>query len=288
MIHKNMQDSVDFLVSFSVNAVPTFFGDLPGNPLCQRNRQKYGWLHPSSRISILTPSLPPFPSISRESWSIALFGLAVAFLRCWVHQIFCWQANTLLIQNVFVCVRVRRSGQPRNGLKDCRWSDMCCLRGNKNWGLLRWSEVFHTMVLPQESGQLPVSRLGDAIRSAGMNLTASEVGNSVPFSFHLLRMDKTQSCDIFFGPEKLKRYWSSNRSLSHGCGIFSVCKCMLDHFLCVCSSLPPPAVNPGGEFLHLWNLNLLKSWKVSQMLPATEAGLTLERFQQLMQVRIEG
>ena len=42
---------------------------------------------------------------------------------------------------------------------------------------------YFTMVLPQESGQLPVSRLGDAIRSAGMNLTASEVGNSVPFFF---------------------------------------------------------------------------------------------------------
>ena len=55
------------------------------------------------------------------------------------------------------CVRRRRSGQPRNGLEDCRWSDMCCLRGNKNWEvgfsvvhasifsrcLLRWSEVFH-------------------------------------------------------------------------------------------------------------------------------------------------
>ena len=46
MIHKNMQDSVDFLVSFSVKAVPTFFGHFPANPLWQRNRKKV-WLAPS-------------------------------------------------------------------------------------------------------------------------------------------------------------------------------------------------------------------------------------------------
>ena len=101
------------------------------------------------------------------------------------------------------------------------------------------------MVLPQESGQLPVSRLGDAIRSAGVNPTASEVENYVQLRFWILRMEKHDLL-IPFGKEKVK------------------------------------------DISHLWNLNLLKSWKVSQMLPATEAGLTLERFQQLMQVRIEG
>ena len=38
-----------------------------------------------------------------------------------------------------------------------------------------------TMIVPQESGQLPLSRLGDAM---------CEVGNSVQLSFHLLRMEK--------------------------------------------------------------------------------------------------
>ena len=33
---------------------------------------------------------------------------------------------------------------------------------------------YFTVVVPQESGQLPVSRLGDAMRSAGMN--PNEVG----------------------------------------------------------------------------------------------------------------
>ena len=40
---------------------------------------------------------------------------------------------------------------------------------------------YFTMVVPQESGQLPLSRLGDAM---------CEVGNSVQLSFHLLRMEK--------------------------------------------------------------------------------------------------
>ena len=183
----------------------------------KETEKKYDWLHPSSRISI------PF------TWKLVYCSFR--FGHCFSQML--GSPNLLLASKhatyskrfrltwISSCVRVRRSGQPRNGLEDCRWSDMCCLRGNKNWevgfsvvhgsifsrGLLRWSEVFHTMVLPQESGQLPVSRLGDAIRSAGMNPTASEVGNSVSFSFHLLRMDTTRSCDIFLG-RKSERYFT--------------------------------------------------------------------------------
>ena len=40
---------------------------------------------------------------------------------------------------------------------------------------------YFTMIVAQESGQLPLSRLGDAM---------CEVGNSVQLSFHLLRMEK--------------------------------------------------------------------------------------------------
>ena len=146
---------------------------------------------------------------------------------------------------------------------------------------------YFTMVVPQESGQLAVSRLGDAIRSAGMNPTASEVGNSVQLSFHLFRMEKTWKNVIFwylFWSEKLKRYWSSNQSWVIDVVIFfgPTCSCLLDHFLCteIHFQLQP--------WIHEVNFHTFEIWKVSQMLPATEAGLTLERFQQLMQVRIEG
>ena len=60
--------------------------------------------------------------------------------------------------------------------------------------------MFFTTVVPQESGQLPVSRLGDAMRSAGMKPTASEVGNSVQLSPHLWRMEHNDLL-ISFGAE---------------------------------------------------------------------------------------
>ena len=95
-------------------------------------------------------------------------------------------------------------------------SDRCCLRGNKNMrGRVFSGAWFHhfpgafldvvkyfTMIVPQESGQLSLSRLGNAM---------CEVGNSVQLSFHLLRPEKEPIFDTFWA-EKLKNGWSSNQS----------------------------------------------------------------------------
>ena len=59
--------------------------------------------------------------------------------------------------------------------------------------------MFFTTVVPQESGQLPVSRLGDAMRSAGMKPTASEVGEFRPAFSSPLENGKKIFLKIFWG-----------------------------------------------------------------------------------------
>ena len=58
--------------------------------------------------------------------------------------------------------------------------------------------MFFSTAVPQESGQLPVSRLGDAMRSAGMNPTASEVGEFRPAFFPPLENGKKIFLKIFW------------------------------------------------------------------------------------------
>ena len=80
---------------------------------------------------------------------------------------------------------------------------------------------YFTMVVPQESGQLPVSRpLGYGMRFDGMNPTASEVGNSVQYFFAAFENEKNKrSFDIFWG-RKTEKILIFQSVMSHGCRIF--------------------------------------------------------------------
>ena len=143
-----------------------------------------------------------------------LFSVWPLLFSNWVHQIFCWQAKHaafLLFRLTWTssCVRVRRLSQPRNGLTNCRcqvnphWKWQVLPEGQQNLkGRVVSGAWDFTMVLSQESGQLPLSRLGDAI---------SEVGVLSSFLFSFSECKKHDFL-ISFGAEKLKRYWSSNRS----------------------------------------------------------------------------
>ena len=71
---------------------------------------------------------------------------------------------------------------------------------------------YFTMIVPQESGQLPLSRLGDAM---------CEVGNSVQLSFHLLRMEKEPIFWYLLG-RKIEKILMFQSVTSPGCGIFLV------------------------------------------------------------------
>ena len=128
-------------------------------------------------------------NLSVVAGNLLLYG-SFRFGHCFflklVHQLFCWQASTQLFrvfdqhghQVVFVCV-VWVNLEMLNILQVPSESSLEVT--GVAWGAFSDEVKYFTMIVPQESGQLPLSRLGDAM---------CEVGNSVQPSLHPFRMEK--------------------------------------------------------------------------------------------------